>query len=157
MTPPMERSKCKHTVQVRVRNYEVDWQGIVHNALYLQYFEVGRIEYLKAIGMKLDFSSVNKGARVVLVRNEINYKSPARFDDLLIVSSRVSYIRNTSFTFEGFLEDSASGRSIAENTAIHVWLDPRSGEPMSVPDEFRTAVTRFEGGDVGIPGPVLLT
>src|SRR5258706_6512702 len=105
----MEREKFKHTTQIRVRNYEVDWQGIVHNAVYLQYFEVGRIEYFKQLGMKLDIGSITSEAKIVLVRNDILYKSPARFDQALKVYSRISYIKNTSFAFEGFLEDTASG------------------------------------------------
>lgn len=153
----MERGKFKHSVQVRVRNYEVDWQGIVHNAVYLQYFEVGRIEYLKHLGVKLDVVSVRSESRVVLVRNEILYKSPARFDQLLNVYSRISYIRDTSFAFEGILEDASTGGLVAENTAIHVWLHHRTGEPVTVPEHFRTAVKRVEGGDVAILGPTLLT
>lgn len=153
----MDRSKFKHQTQLRVRNYEVDWQGIVHNAVYLQYFEVGRVEYLKHLGMKLDPNTIRRDARVVLVRNEINYKSPARFDELLNVHTRVSYIRNTSFAFEGFLEDSATNRLVSENVAIHVWLHARTGEPVTVADDFRNAVLKFEGGDAAVLGPTLLT
>src|ERR1041385_7352671 len=149
----MERDKFKHSTQVRVRNYEVDWQGIVHNAIYLQYFEVGRIEYLKHLGVKIEIGTIRGDMKVVLVRNDVLYKSPARFDEELRIHSRISYIKNTSFAFEGFIEDAASGRLIAENTAIHVWLHPRTGEPVAVPENFRIAVTQFEGGDVGILGP----
>ncbi len=153
----MDRSKFKHQTQVRVRNYEVDWQGIVHNALYLQYFEVGRIEYLRNLGIKIELDSVRGDVRVVLVRNEVNYRSPARFDQLLNVYSRVSYIRNSSFAFEGLLEDAASGRPVADNIAIHVWLHPRTGEPLTVGDAFRKAVAGFEGENLAILGPTLLT
>ncbi|HEY6191966.1 MAG TPA: thioesterase family protein [Bacteroidota bacterium] len=154
---PIDRLKFKHATQVRVRNYEVDWQGIVHNAVYLQYFEVGRVEYLKHIGMELDLNSIRQDSRVVLVRNEIDYKASARFDDLLTVRTRVSFIRNTSFGFEGIIEDSASNRLVSENVAIHVWLHPRTAEPMTVGDRFRKAVMKFEGADVAILGPTLLT
>jgi len=43
-------SLFQHTIPVQVRNYEVDWQGIVHNAVYLLYFEIGRVDYFKHIG-----------------------------------------------------------------------------------------------------------
>ncbi len=153
----MEQGRFKHMTEVRVRNFEVDWQGIVHNAVYLQYFEIGRIEYLKRLGIKIDIGSVRSETQVVLVRNDILYKSPARFDELLNVFSRISYIKNTSFAFEGYLEERGSGRLVAENTAIHVWLHHRTGEPVTVPDSFRKAVLQFEGGDVGFLGPTLLT
>ena len=122
----MDKSLFKHKTQIRVRNYEVDWQGIVHNATHLLYFEVGRIEYLKHLGVKIDLTSIQNESRVVLVRNEIDYKSPARFDEVLNVYTRVSYIRNTSFGFEGIIEEASKKRFIAENLAIHVWLAPYS-------------------------------
>src|SRR5712692_1637417 len=96
--------------QVRVRNYEVDWQGIVHNAVYLLYFEIGRVEYLKNLGVKIDIDSIQRDYKVVLVRNEINYKSPARFDELLNVYTRIASIRNTSFTFEAYMEEAIAKR-----------------------------------------------
>jgi acyl-CoA thioester hydrolase len=153
----MERSIFKHQTQVRVRNYEVDWQGIVHNALYLQYFEVGRIEYLRNLGIKIELDSVRSDVRVVLARNEVNYRSPARFDQLLTVYSRISYIRNSSFAFEGLLEDAATGTPVADNVAVHVWLHPRTGEPLTVAETFRRAVAGFEGESLAMPGPTLLS
>lgn len=151
----MDKPLFKHRTQVRVRNYEVDWQGIVHNAIYLQYFEVGRIEYLKTLGVKIDIASVQKETRVVLVRNEIDYDSPARFDDLLNVYTRIRFIRNTSFAMEGRIEREGTGELIARNIAYHVWLDPRTDRPMPVPYEFRRLVQQFEGQDCDIVWPTL--
>ena len=149
----MERADFKFHTQLRVRNYEVDWQGIVHNANYLLYFEVGRIEYLKHAGVAVTIDAIQHGSRVVLVRNEINYLKPARFDDLLNVHARISFIRNTSFAFEGMLEQASTGEVIAENLAIHVWLDDRVGEPSRVGDEFREIIRKFEGNTVAIFDP----
>lgn len=146
----MDRSKYKHTTQIRVRSYEVDWQNIVHNASYLQYFEVGRVEYLKHVGLNVDVNSIQNESRVVLVRNEINYKSPARFDELLNVFTRVMYIHTTSFAFEGLIEEASTGRPIADNIAVHVWLHPRTGEPIPVNEHFKRIIQQFEGMDVAI-------
>ena len=146
----MDMSQFKFKTQVRVRNYEVDWQGIVHNANYLLYFEVGRIEYLKQLRVKIDINTIQNASKVVLVRNEVNYRSPARFDDLLDVHTRISYIKETSFVFEGIIESVTSKSIIADNTAIHVWLRPGSREPMRVPDSFRQTVREFEGSSLQI-------
>jgi acyl-CoA thioester hydrolase len=153
----MDRSKFKHRTQLRVRNYEVDWQGVVHNANYLLYYEVGRVEYLKHLGVKLDLNTIRNENRVVLVRNEIDYKSSAKFDELLDVFTRIIYIKNTSFAFEGFIEEAATRRLVCENVALHVWLHPRTGEPVTVSDEFRKIVMKFEGEDVAVTGPGLST
>lgn len=144
----MDKRLFSHTTQLRVRNYELDWQGIVHNATYLLYFEVGRIDYLKRIGVHVDLNSIRGDSRIVLVKNEIEYRSSARFDDMLHVHSRVSYVKNSSFAFEGIIELGSTGALVAENRAIHVWLDPRTSESMRVPDEFRKKVKLFEGENV---------
>jgi acyl-CoA thioester hydrolase len=143
----------KHTTELRVRNYEVDWQGIVHNANYLLYFETGRIEYLLKIGVKVDRDSIENDSKVVLVRNEVDYRSPARFNEALVVASRIVYIRDTSFAFGGVIFEKTGSRLIAENLAVHVWLDPLKNEPKRVPDDFRRRVRQFEGAAVAIQEP----
>ena len=149
----MDKKLFSHSARLRVRNYEVDWQGIVHNANYLLYFEVGRIEYLRRVGVNVDLNAIRTDSRVVLVRNEIDYRSPASFNEELEVYSRVVYIKKTSFAFEGLIEAVSSGRVVAENVAVHVWLDGKSGEPLIVPDDFRAKIVRFEKNNVAIFQP----
>ena len=149
----MDLSKFQHKTQVRVRDYEIDWQGIVHNAVYSLYFEIGRVEYFKRLGIHLNQRTVQNDFRVVLVTNHLTYKSPAYFDDLLDVHTRISYVKNTSFGMEGLMVDSQRGKVIAENTNVHVWLDPRTDKPMLINDGFRKLVEAIEGGDVQIHWP----
>lgn len=149
----MERSQFKHKTSIRVRNYEVDWQGIVHNANYLLYCEVGRIEYLRDLGAKVDMQSINGSSKVVLVRNEIDYKSSVRFDQLLHIFTRTSFIRNTSFAMESLIENAQTGELVGTNVAYHVWLDPVTGTPMTIGDEFRRLINAFEGADCEIVRP----
>ena len=149
----MDRSKFKHKTDLRVRNYEVDWQGIVHNANYLLYCEVGRIEYLKDLGAKVDVQSINGNSKVVLVRNEIDYRNPGKFDQLLHVYTRTSFIRNTSFAMESVIEEAQTGEVLVTNVAYHVWLDPVTGAPVTIGNEFRTLIQAFEGPDCEIIWP----
>ena len=152
----MDRSKFKHVVQVRVRNYEIDWQGIVHNAVYLLYFETGRVAYLENVGVKVDLNSIRHESKVVVARNEIDYRSPALHGEILNVLTRVAFIRNTSFAFEGIIEEADTGRLISENVSIHVWLDHRTHAPMAVPDDFRRKVHKYEGDTAQITWPTYL-
>lgn len=149
----MDKSTFKHKTDIRVRNYEVDWQGIVHNGNYLLYCEVGRIEYLKSLGARVDVQSINGPSKVVLVRNEIDYKSSARFDDFLHVYTRTSFIRNTSFAMESLIELAGTGELIATNVAYHVWLDPSTGAPVTIGSDFRKLIQAFEGPDCEIVWP----
>ncbi|MBM4161646.1 MAG: acyl-CoA thioesterase [Ignavibacteria bacterium] len=146
----IDRKKFKHTIQIRVRNYEVDWQGIVHNGNYLLYFEAARIEYLKHLGVKVDMKSIQGEGKVVLVRNEIDYESPAYFDELLEVSTRMSFIRDSSFAMEGIIEKNGGEILVARNVAYHVWLDPRTDRPKTIGDDFRKLVQAFESTDCEI-------
>jgi YbgC/YbaW family acyl-CoA thioester hydrolase len=114
----------------------------------LLYFEVGRIEYLKAIGVPITMESIVGDSRVVVVRNEINYRSSALFDHLLDVRTRISYINESSFAFEGLMEDAATGALISENVSVHVWLDGATGAPKRVSDDFRSKIRQFEGQHV---------
>ena len=151
----MDIARFKHKTQVRVRNYEIDWQGILHNAVYLYYFEIGRIAYLEQIGVKIDLNSIQHNTKIVVARNEIDYHSSARFGDLIDVHTRISFIRNTSFAFEGILEDASTKRRIAENLSIHVWIGDRTNEPTRVGEDFRSRVRQFEGENVLIAKPTI--
>jgi acyl-CoA thioester hydrolase len=149
----LDRKKFKFHSQVRVRNYEIDWQGVVHNANYLLYFETGRIAYLEHIGVKVDINTIQHESRVMVVRNEIDYRLPARFGDVIDIHTRISFIRESSFAFEGILENAVSGKLIAENISFHVWLSDKTNRPLRAPDEFRAIVGKFEGPDALITYP----
>lgn len=136
-------------VKLRVRNYEIDWQGIVHNAVYLHYFETGRVAYLESLGLELNIVSIRNESHVVVARNEIDYDSPARFGEELNIFTRISSIGNTSFIFEGFIEESLTQRLVSRNVSVHVWLEKEGANPIRVPEEFRALVKRFEGANVG--------
>ena len=149
----LDKSRFQFKTQVRVRNYEIDWQGVVHNANYLLYFEVGRVAYLEHVGVKVDVNSIQHDAKVVVVRNEIDYRSPARFNDALDVHTRISFIRETSFAFEGILENVDTGVIVGENISFHVWMDHKQNRPMRVPDGFRSVIRKFEGDNALITMP----
>jgi len=149
----MEREQFKHSIELRVRSYEVDWQGVVHNSNYLRYFETARIEYLRAIGWAVDRQTIVGESKVVLVRHEIDYRAAASFDDVLKVYTRTSSIGRSSFAMEGMIEDETTGRRIAETVSVHVWLEPASDRPQPVPEKFREKVRAFEKEAVSFQSP----
>lgn len=146
----MDLSLYTHRFSVTVRNYEIDWQGIVHNGNYLLYFEIARVEYFKAIGLKIDERSIAGSVRIVLVRNELDYFNSATFDDTLIVHTRISAIKNSSFICEAEMVHATKNIPIAKNRAVLVWTDPVTGASTPVPDEFRSLVHRYEKGKADI-------
>ncbi|MEO8665380.1 MAG: thioesterase family protein, partial [Ignavibacteria bacterium] len=102
----MNLSEFKHVTQVRVRTFDVDSQGIVHNINYLKYFETGRVEYRRDLGYTIGKDGIfNDGLKVVVVRNEIDYSSFSYLDDLLNVYTKISWIKNSSFCFEQLIDN----------------------------------------------------
>ena len=86
-------------LEFEVRDYECDLQGIVNNAVYLNYLEHARHRYLKSIG--LDFAALHeRGCDLVVTRSEIDYESPLRSGDRFLVRSRVRLQRRVRFQFE---------------------------------------------------------
>ena len=151
----MDISKFKHTFLITVRNYEIDWQGIVHNGNYLLYFETARIDYFRQLGMQIDEKLVIGSEKIVVVRNEIDYYHPATFNDQLKVYTRLLRISNTSFANEAIMIHAKTNIPIAKNVATMVWLDPTSNNPTPVPDEFRKLAQKFEGNDCDIHWPII--
>ena len=87
-----------HRTAIRVRFGETDAMGVANNAIYLQYFEVGRIEHLRAMGHS--YSEVHDGGiDMVVVEAGIRYLRPLRFDDELVVETTIDELGRASFRF----------------------------------------------------------
>ncbi|MDP1677764.1 MAG: thioesterase family protein [Bacteroidota bacterium] len=149
----MDISKFRHTDQIQVRNYEIDWQGIVHNGNYLLYFEIARVNYFKEIGSNIDERSISSSVRIVLVHNEIDYFNSATFNDQLKIYTRVSSIKNSSFVCEAVMFNANTNILIAKNLATLVWTHPTTKKSVPVPNEFRRLVDKYEGGNAAILWP----
>lgn len=146
----LDLDKYKHKYQIRVRNFEVDSLGIVHNAIYLEYCETGRIEYIRSLGIKLLPSGTEDGIKVMVKRNEITYNYPARMDDLIDVYTRISYIKNSSLCFEHMLVNPETNRLYCYNKSIQVNLNPDTSLPERIPDKYRKLFLDFEKDDIEI-------
>jgi acyl-CoA thioester hydrolase len=78
-----------HTIQIRVRYPEVDGMGYLHHSRYLQYFEMGRVELLRAMGHS--YAELERdGVFFVVVKAEVRYKAPAKYDDELTLITTVA-------------------------------------------------------------------
>lgn len=89
----------EHTISHRVRYDECDPMGLVHHSIYLQYFEMGRTELLRASGGRYrDMES--SGLLVVVVRVDCRYKSPARYDDLIEIETRIAKVTAAKIVHE---------------------------------------------------------
>jgi len=134
----------KHKYTVTVRFHEVDMLGVCNNAVYINFFETARLEYIKAAGMMPEKGIFSDGKIFFMVRNEINYRSHAYYDDVLDVYSRISYIKNSSFGYDHLIIKQKTGEAIVDGKGVVVYVDPKTRKSISLPEDFIEKVKTFE-------------
>lgn len=122
---------------VRVRYKDTDTMSVVYYGNYLTYFEVGRVEYLRQHGLPM--AQVNERIHMPVVEAHVKYVKPARLDDLLEVTSRVSQRKRASFTFSYEIRNEA-GETVATGSTLHACWDPATAQMVRIPDWLRAAM-----------------
>ncbi|UPT71459.1 MAG: acyl-CoA thioesterase [Flavobacterium sp. JAD_PAG50586_2] len=89
----------EHQIQVRVRYSETDQMSVVYHGNYVPYFEMGRVEWLRNKGISYKSLEEN-GIALPIVSMTINYKKPARYDDLLTVTTKFKGHSSVKVEFE---------------------------------------------------------
>lgn len=144
MTEFLSPKDFKHKYTVTVRFHEVDMLGVCNNAVYINFFETARLEYIKAAGLMPENGIFSEGKIFFMVRNEINYRSHAYYDDVLEVYSRISYIKNSSFGYDHLITKQKTGEVIVDGKGVVVFVDPKTRKSTSLPDHFIEKVKIFE-------------
>ncbi len=119
--------------------------GVCNNAVYINYFEHARLQYIKAAGLIPEGGIFADGRLFFMVRNEINYRGHAHFDDELNIYTKISYIKNSSYGFEHLIENSKSKEIIVDGAGVVVHVDPKTRKSTPLPDFFLKKVNAFEG------------
>ncbi|MDQ4064100.1 MAG: acyl-CoA thioesterase, partial [Actinomycetota bacterium] len=126
-----------HETKLRVRYSETDAQGIVNNANYLSYFEVGRVDWLRAIG--LSYKELERqGYGFVVAEVRAFYKKPAFFDDELTLFTELIESKRASFSFGYRLL--RNGEVVATGSTRHACVELATGKPLRVPKELGARV-----------------
>jgi acyl-CoA thioester hydrolase len=109
--------------RVRVRYAETDQMGVVYHANYLIWFEVGRVEYIRQLG--LDYKSMEReeGCGIAVVDVSVRYKAPARYDDELVVQTRLIAARGALIRFGYKIVRAADELLLCEGETVHVVVD----------------------------------
>jgi acyl-CoA thioester hydrolase len=84
---------------VRVRYAETDQMGVVYYANYLVWFEIGRVEFLRQLGFDYKKMEVEDDCMLPVVDATCRYKSPAVYDDVIVIETRVSAMRTSMLKF----------------------------------------------------------
>ena len=124
-----------HTTELRVRYAETDRMGIVYYANYLVWCEVGRVEFMRALGGSYaDLEAQGYGLAVAEAR--VRYLAPARFDDSVKIETSLVGVRSRAVTFDYVITNAETGVRLATAHTALVSIDA-SGRPTALPAEFR--------------------
>ncbi len=146
----MPKGDFRFHCTVRVRWSEGDAQGIVYNARYFDYIEVAQAEYFRNLGIRLYDEESRKRFDTATVRATLEFKSPARVDDVLEVHTRVTAIGSSSLTTLSELYRECSDELLMRAEMVYVNYDADAGASRAVPDDLRAMIEGFERTG---PGP----
>lgn len=109
-----------HETRVRVRYAETDQMGVVYHSNYLIWFEVGRVEFIRGLGLDYKRMEIEEGCGITVVDAHVRYRVPARYDDELVVETRLLASRGVVIKFGYRILRVADGVLLCEGETMHV-------------------------------------
>lgn len=125
-----------HETEIRVRYAETDKMGIVHHSNYLIWFEAGRSDLCRARGFSYKEMEEKHDALLVVAETYCRYKSPAFYEDILLIRTQVAEVRSRSIRFIYEIVRPSDGTLIAEGETLHLVTD-QDKKVRILPDVYR--------------------
>ncbi|TPD65808.1 acyl-CoA thioesterase [Flavobacterium microcysteis] len=122
----------EYEFKVRVRYAETDQMGVVYHGNYAQYFEMGRVEWLRNLGVSYKWMEEN-GIMLPVVSLSMNYKKPARYDDLIRVKTIFKSQTSVKIEFDYEIYNEKDELLTIGNSML-VFVDMKTGRPTLPPD-----------------------
>jgi len=120
-----------HQTKIKVRYAETDQMGVVYHGNYAQYLEIGRLEWLTALGISYKEMEAND-VMLQVVSLSLNYKKPAFYDDVLTISTTLVKQPTASIEFNYEIHNSSGELLTTANTKL-VFVNMKSNFPMRCP------------------------
>jgi acyl-CoA thioester hydrolase len=131
----------RFSTDLRARFAETDAQGVVHNSVYLVWFEIARIAYLEEHAG--GYPALREtGLESFVLESYVRYRQPAHFDDRLRIHARVGELRGARFRFD--YEIRRDGELIAGGWTAHACVDAETLRPTRIPQALADAITKAE-------------
>lgn len=127
---------------LRVRWAEADMQGVVFNANYLAWFDIGVTEYFRAIADGDKAWLERHFARVYVVKSTLDYRAPARFDDEIELCARTTRLGRSSLEIAFAVR--RDSLVLVEGSNVYVYTDDGRSAPL--PEDFRRRIEAYEAG-----------
>ena len=120
--------------RVRVRYAETDAMGVVYHANYLVWFEVGRVEFIRALGTSYR-TMEEAGSMIAVVDVHARYRQPARYDDELLIRTRLAGVRGSIIRFAYEILREIDNTLLCEGETVHIVVG-RDMKKRALPTEF---------------------
>lgn len=127
-----------HDAAIRVRYAETDQMGVVYHSNYLIWFEIGRVELMRALGFEYKRMEAEDDCYIVVAEVSCRYLHPARYDELLRVRTRISQAKNRVVKYSYELLRDSDDCLLATGSTTHV-VCGRDGKPKRLPEKYRAA------------------
>ena len=124
-----------HDATVRVRYAETDQMGVVYHANYLVWFEVGRVELMRALGFEYKRMEAEDECRIVVADAHCRYHHSAVYDEVLRIRTRIAESRNRVVKFSYEVIRDVDGKVLANGETTHV-ICGRNGRPKMLPKKY---------------------
>lgn len=131
-----------HQIQIRVRYSETDQMRVVYHGNYAQYFEVGRVEWLRNKGVSYKWME-ESGIMLPVVSLTMNYKKPARYDELLTLKTIMKKQASVKIEFDYELYNEREELLTTGNSVL-VFVDMKTGRPIAPPLYILELLNRME-------------
>lgn len=105
---------------VRVRYAETDQMGVVYHANYLVWFEVGRVEFIRQMGLDYRTMEQEEGALIAVIEARARYKAPARYDEELVIRTHLSGVRGPVVRFTYTVLRAADETVLCQGETVHM-------------------------------------
>jgi len=132
--------------RVRVRYAETDQMGVVYYANYLVWFEVGRVEFIRQMGLDYRSMEQEENAMIAVVEATARYKAPARYDDELIVRTTLAGVRGSIVRFRYVVVRASDELLLCEGETVHVVVGPDM-KKRDMPERFAKLFHSLPHGD----------
>ena len=127
-----------HEVRLRVRYAETDKMGVVYHANFFIWMEVGRVELLRSLGFEYKQMEVQDDCHLPVVDARCRYKSPAYYDEEIVVRTELRNVRGSMIHFGYEMLRQSDGTLFAEGETTHLVVNAKM-EKRNLPERYRAA------------------
>lgn len=129
---------------LRVRYAETDQMGVVYHSNFIIWFEVGRVELLRQLGLEYSNMEREDDCHIAVVDVRVRYKAPARYDDQILVRTQLKNVRDSLLHFTYEVARATDGTLLAEGETTHLVVD-RNMERKVLPEKYQMAFKKAAG------------